>query len=159
MSRYVLEDPYIEQMPTTRIYGGTIFDISGLGADNIGPFLLVDLPLSLTADTVFLPVTVYEEFFSGQLQKAAANGDISTVTAMLDKGADINARNVWGHTTLMSAVWSGHTAMVQMLIDKGADVNAKHLHKGATALSYANKKVHTDIMRILLDSGGTANSQ
>jgi uncharacterized protein YceK len=160
MSRYVIEDPYIEQVSTTRIYSGTALDISGLGADNVALFALVDLPLSLIADTVFLPVTVYEEFFSGQLQKAASNGDISAVTAMLDKGADINARNVWGYTALMSAAWSGHTAMVQMLINKGADVNAKHIHKGATALSYANKKVHTDIRRILLDSGGgSANSQ
>ena len=49
-----------------RVYSGTALDISGLSADNLGFFLLIDLPLSITADTVLLPLTVPEHFFSGQ---------------------------------------------------------------------------------------------
>ena len=45
--------------------------------------------------------------------------------ALLDKGADVNAKQNDGLTALMTASPSGRVDFVQALIAKGADVNAK----------------------------------
>lgn len=159
LSRSASGDAYIDpRSPLTRMYSGTILDIYNLGADNVGFFLLLDIPLSLTADTLFLPVTVYEEFFTGQLQKSAAKGDIGTVKAMLNKGTDLHARNLGGHTALMSAAWRGQTTMVQTLLENGAEVNARQTYSGATALSYAALKGHTAVVQMLLENGADVNA-
>ena len=44
-----------------RIYSGTAVDICGLTADNLGVFAIIDLPLSLVADTLVLPYTYYAQ--------------------------------------------------------------------------------------------------
>lgn len=44
-----------------RIYSGTAVDMCGLTADNLALFALVDLPLSLVADTLILPYTIYAQ--------------------------------------------------------------------------------------------------
>jgi uncharacterized protein YceK len=44
-----------------RIYSGAAVDMCGLTADNLALFALVDLPLSLVADTLVLPYTVYAQ--------------------------------------------------------------------------------------------------
>jgi uncharacterized protein YceK len=43
------------------VYSGTAMDICGLTADNLALFALLDLPLSLVADTVVLPYTIYAQ--------------------------------------------------------------------------------------------------
>jgi len=159
VSRYASGDAYIDHhLPLKRMYSGTILDVYNLGAENVGLFLFMDIPLSLTADTVLLPMTIHEEFFTGQLQKAAAKGDIDTVKAMLNKGSDLHARTLGGHTALMSAAWGGQTTMVQMLLDNGAEANAKHAHSGATALRYALLKGHAAVIEVLLRNGADVHA-
>ena len=51
---------------------------------------------------------------------AASNGHTDIVKALLDKGADVNARGNKGSTALMFAAYNGHTDIVKSLIDKGA---------------------------------------
>jgi len=51
------------------------------------------------------------------------------------RGADVNAKNNRGVTTLMHAAWNGYTAIVQALLDRGADMNAKD-KVGRTAADY-----------------------
>jgi uncharacterized protein YceK len=43
------------------VYSGTAMDVCGLTADNLALFALLDLPLSLVADTIVLPYTVYAQ--------------------------------------------------------------------------------------------------
>jgi ankyrin repeat protein len=71
-----------------------------------------------------------------QLIKAAGPGDLELVKTLLDKGADVNARDNRGKTALMSAVWGGDLKVVQLLLDWGADANAKTIG-GRTALMEA----------------------
>ncbi len=56
------------------------------------------------------------------LQKAVYNGDIKTVTILLDEGANENEECL-GYTALYSAAWYGQTEIARLLIDRGADVN------------------------------------
>jgi len=69
------------------------------------------------------------------LMLAAASGRADNVIALLDNGADVNARNENGRTALMWAArsWRG-AAAVKALLDNGADVSAKD-EKGNTAIT------------------------
>ena len=55
---------------------------------------------------------------------ASHNGHSSTVFMLLDRGADVNAKNN-GTTACMIASKKGHSSIVSMLLDRGADINAK----------------------------------
>jgi ankyrin repeat protein len=57
---------------------------------------------------------------------AARTGKAAAVKVLLDRGAQVNAKETWGGTTaLMWAVSEKHPDVAKMLIDRGADVNAK----------------------------------
>jgi ankyrin repeat protein len=55
------------------------------------------------------------------LMNAAAYGSLETMRLLLDRGADVDARNTGGATALMWAV--SDPAKVRLLVDRGADVN------------------------------------
>jgi hypothetical protein len=58
------------------------------------------------------------------LQSAAESGDLLQATALLDKGATIDARDADGRTPLMLAVGQGRLEIVRLLLRRGADPNA-----------------------------------
>ena len=59
------------------------------------------------------------------LHFAAASGSADAVTALLDRGADVNVREPqWGQTPLMFAAALGRTAVVKTLVTRGADIRA-----------------------------------
>ena len=74
------------------------------------------------------------------------------VRLLLEKGADVNAKDKYGETALISASLCGFTGTVRLLLDKGADVNAK-TNDGHTALMYASSNMHADVVRLLKDHG------
>jgi ankyrin repeat protein len=57
------------------------------------------------------------------LINAAEEGDPGLVNMILDKGANVNAKNRFGQTALMSAAEAGHLEVVKVLLAKGANVN------------------------------------
>ncbi|OXU26427.1 myotrophin [Nasonia vitripennis] len=57
------------------------------------------------------------------LHYAADYGQCEVVRYLLDKGADINATDKHGITTLLAAIWEGHTSCVKLLLEKGAKPN------------------------------------
>jgi ankyrin repeat protein len=85
-----------------------------------------------------------------QLYEAARKGDAAEVRAVLDKGADVNAKFRYGATALFKAAERGHTEVVKLLIERGADVNLKDTFYGATAISWALQKGHTGVVRAIL---------
>jgi ankyrin repeat protein len=48
------------------------------------------------------------------------------VKLLLDKGAEIEAKDSRGQTLLLRAAENGHEAVVKLLLEYGAGVNAKH---------------------------------
>lgn len=85
-----------------------------------------------------------------QLYEAARRGDAAGVRALLDKGADVNARFRYGATVLFKAAERGHTEVVKLLIERGADVTVRDTFYGATALSWATEKGHVGVVRAIL---------
>lgn len=86
-----------------------------------------------------------------QLFEATRKGDVAAVTALLDKGADVNAKFRYGTTALFKAAERGHVAVVKLLLDRGADVNVKDTFYGATAMSWALENNHLDVVRAMLE--------
>src|SRR5262245_7026985 len=73
----------------------------------------------------------------GQLVAAAQQGDVARVTALLDQGARVDARNEFELTPLIVAADKGNVQLVRLLVARGADVNLKDHTYGKTALRAA----------------------
>ena len=67
---------------------------------------------------------------------------------LLDKGAEVNAKDSSSCTALIFAAQNGHTEIVRTLLDKGAAVNATN-YKSETALMYAARNSQVNIVKIL----------
>jgi ankyrin repeat protein len=88
-----------------------------------------------------------------ELLAAARKGDLAAVKALLERGAEVNAKTRYGATPLSYAADRGHTEIVQLLIERGADVNAKDTFYGATPIVWASSRNHAKIVRMLLEKG------
>jgi hypothetical protein len=91
-----------------------------------------------------------------KLLAAAKNKDLNKVIAALTNGADVNAKNENGTTSLYWASRKGHTEIVTMLLEKRAIVDAKD-NGGYTALYWASYYGYTDIVKLLLEKGASVN--
>ena len=85
-----------------------------------------------------------------QLFDAVRKGDAAAVTAVLDKGADVNAKFRYGTTALFKAAERGNADVVKVLLERGADVKVKDTFYQATAMTWALGNKHVDVVRLLL---------
>jgi hypothetical protein len=91
-----------------------------------------------------------------QLFEAARKGDVAAVTALLDKGADVNAKFRYGTTALFKASERGHAEVVKLLLARGADATVKDTFYGATAMTWALSSNHVEVVRAILEKDGSA---
>ncbi len=84
------------------------------------------------------------------LHWACRGVDLEVVKALVEKGADVNARDAAAVTPLHSAASRGHRDAVEFLIAHGARVEAA-MSGGSTPLHLAAAKGHRDVAAILLD--------
>jgi ankyrin repeat protein len=80
------------------------------------------------------------EHINSILITSARNGRSDILQGLLDRGADVNAKDSGGNTALIWAAWYGCVDIVRLLLDNGADVNVKN-NFGDTALALAEKGV------------------
>ena len=77
---------------------------------------------------------------------------------LIDKGANVNARDDTATTPLHNAAIGGHNEIVELLIAKGADVNSKGLGGVNTPLHNAIMKRHKEIVELLIANGADVNA-
>jgi hypothetical protein len=88
------------------------------------------------------------------LHTAAREGHLDICRLLIDKGAQMEAKNNMGYTPLHCAARSAHVDVCRLLIDKGAQIDARDdfrytpLHWAA-----AYRENHLDIVRLLCDRG------
>jgi hypothetical protein len=105
-------------------------------------FTLLLTPLAVLAQT--------KQELNDQLFEAVRAGDAARVTALLDKGADVNARFRYGTTALFKAAERGHLEVAKVLLARGADVAVKDTFYGSTAISWALQNDHPEVVRAIL---------
>ena len=85
------------------------------------------------------------------LMSAALHGQRDTVDALLERGADVNAK-ADEFSVLLAAVYGGDPKVVEKLIAKGADVNFRN-DKGKTPLKAAQETSKAGIAALLQRAG------
>lgn len=75
---------------------------------------------------------------------------LEIIDLLIDHGADVNARNKYGGTALMGAVWN--IKVVETLLRHGADVNAKD-NDGWTPLEQALLRGCPEVIQLLEKAG------
>ena len=83
---------------------------------------------------------------------AAAIGKAEAVHYLLDEGADVNARDEFGHTALTEATFNGNVAVIRELLARGADTN--NVAVDGTALDLATRRNNAAAADLLKHYGG-----
>ena len=118
-------------------------------------------PLECTKLLLLVDASVHhvsEEGGETPLHQAAGKGNTKVMLALLDKGADIEAKNTTGNTPLHSASLNGHTGTVAALLTNGADVGAT-TERRKTALHHAASAGHTAALVMLLEKGANIEAK
>ena len=100
--------------------------------------------------TAFSLAAQTKQELNAQLFEAVRSGDAARVSALLDKGADVNAKFRYGTTALFKAAERGHLEVAKVLLARGADVTVKDTFYGSTALSWALQSDHPEVVRVIL---------
>ena len=90
------------------------------------------------------------------LPRAVQRDNPIRVQALLDAGADPNARDNHGFTPLYWAVWHSSLAVIPMLLKGGADLHARHGSRDGTLLHWAGSPA---VVKILLDAGADLHAR
>ncbi len=81
---------------------------------------------------------------------AALEGHLSICRLLIDKGAQLEAKNRYGNTPLQLAAERGHVEVVRLLCDIGADIEARDNH-GWRPLHNAAYNGHISVMKELIE--------
>ncbi len=57
---------------------------------------------------------------------AAKEGDLNKVRKLLDKGANVDTKDKYGHTPVILASMKNYPEIVKVLLEAGVDINAKN---------------------------------
>jgi ankyrin repeat protein len=86
------------------------------------------------------------------LMVSALKGHKEVVAILLDRGADIEAKDETDWTPLIYAARNGHKEVVELLLDRGANIESEDEYR-RTPLSYAADEGYKEVVAILLDRG------
>jgi len=89
-------------------------------------------------------------------EKIEKKSSLQEILNLIDKGANVNAKDIGGSTPLLCATGQGLSDVCFKLMDKGADVNAKN-KSGYTPLHSAAFAGLSDVCLKLIESGADVN--
>jgi ankyrin repeat protein len=97
---------------------------------------------------------------NSELIAAARAGDADRVRSLLERGADVHARDANGATSLVVAAYGNHVEVARELIEAGADVNAKDETEQSTYL-IATSEVGDDprLLELTLANGADVDAK
>eukprot|EP00854_Cymbomonas_tetramitiformis_P007826 gene7826-9295_t len=84
---------------------------------------------------------------------AAGAGHVQVVTALLSKGADVDAQDDMGRTALHAAAGGGYADVVAVLLTASAHRDICMFEKGWTPLHHAAWEGHENMVKALLEAG------
>lgn len=93
---------------------------------------------------------------SMDIHAAAFMGNLDAINQHINAGTDLNAKDDYGSTPLITATLFGKTDAALLLIKAGADVNMTNA-EGSTALHTAAFFCRTKIVKALLENGADKN--
>ena len=93
-----------------------------------------------------------------RLHIAANRGNKDVVSLLLERGADIHARDSNQATPLHFAAGGRNKDVVSLLLERGADIHAHNSHQ-ATPLHSAAFSGHEDVVRLLLERGADIDAR
>jgi ankyrin repeat protein len=96
---------------------------------------------------------------STALHHASNKGHLSVVKLLVEKGAIINATNMWEKTSLHNSANNGHLDVVQYLVENGARMEATSNKKRLTPLHLAAQYDHFDVVKYLVEQGADVSAQ
>ncbi len=85
-------------------------------------------------------------------EDAIKRGDARIISDLLERGADVDARDRYGQTALMLAAHAGHQEVVEILIAHQANLNITAKF-GLSALMLAIVAGHWSVARVLAKAG------
>ncbi|MFN7113026.1 MAG: ankyrin repeat domain-containing protein [Alphaproteobacteria bacterium] len=103
------------------------------------------------------PRSDFNKTMTRELFRALDSSDHENLTALVDAGADLSARNADGLTPLQLAADNRSDDAVKTLIQLGADINAVSTKEKMTALHYAAKNSDTDTLKVLIRARADLN--
>jgi hypothetical protein len=117
--------------------------------------ILLTILLMLAAPTAFAQISKQE--LNDQMYEAVRRGDAAAVTALLDKGADVNAKFRYGATALFKAAERGNADIVKLLLARGADATVRDTFYNAKAMTWAlGDNINVGLVGALLEKDPTS---
>jgi ankyrin repeat protein len=103
---------------------------------------------------------VSEEGYRRETSPQGVKCRVDTVSLLLEKGADVNAKDQDGGIALMEATFWGRVKVAELLMSKGAEVNAKN-QRGETVLikAVSSPYLSPELVQTLLDKGADVNAK
>ena len=89
---------------------------------------------------------------SPAIHEAIAKDDEESLRILVESGADVDARDLFGDPALHAAIKENDPEMVRILVEAGANVDARNSF-GDPALHRAILKGNSEMVRILVDAG------
>ena len=93
------------------------------------------------------------------MQAALLNQNPEVIETLIDKGANVNAKNKDGSTALTKAAFNPNPEVIKTLIDEDADVNAKNKYGYTALIQAALFNQNPEVIKILINAGTDVNAK
>jgi ankyrin repeat protein len=88
----------------------------------------------------------------------AENDRVDLLNSLIDAGAKLDLKDLFGRTALMLAIIGGNVEVAKQLIEKGANINEKDTD-GNTPLIYASQYGNVEVAKQLIEKGANINEK